>query len=429
MSASPRPRILLLAPYYDRAVPGESWSTYQWVRGISESLPTTVLTSHHPGWNAGDSPTSAARTVNWDEPRLPGARGRLAWEMKPGYPWFYRRARRWIKAALRRGETFDLVHQINPLALRYPSPARGLGLPYLIGPLAGSLPTPPGFREEIRERAWFRRLRGLDRLRIRHDPWLRSTYSGAAAILGVAPYVREFLAPCRPRRFELMAETGVEEVADEPLPARRPDEPLRLLFVGRVIRTKGILDGIRAVARVVPRIDVRLDVLGTGDLLEECRAEAARLGITERVCFHGRVDHATVFAWYRRAHAFLFPSFREPSGNVVFEAMSRGLPLITCDAGGPGHVVDESCGYRVPPADPDSYAAALAERITTAYENPAELARLSAGALRRMREVALWPNKIRTLLDLYAELGGPGRGSGAAASDETPLRKHAGATP
>ncbi len=341
--------------------------------------------------------------VNWLDPRFPGVNGRLAWELKPGYPIFYQRARGWIKRSLRRGVHFDVVHQINPLAMRYPSPALGLGLNYIVGPLAGSLPTPAGFSSFARERLWFRKLRRFDRFRLGYDPWLRATYSGAAAVLGVAPYVEQVLAPCAPPRFEIMSETGVESVAE---PRTRPDSdrPLRLIFVGRIIRTKGILDAIRAVAHASGKRRIQLDVLGTGDLLETCRNEAVRLGIADRVFFHGRVSREEVFEGYRQADVFFFPSFREPSGNVVFEALSQGLPVITSTEGGPGYVVDATCGMRVPPSDPESYPKHLADCIKSLASDPRRVAALSAGAIERMKEIALWPRKIERLIELYHDL-------------------------
>jgi glycosyltransferase involved in cell wall biosynthesis len=407
MSHHHRRKVLLIAPYFDRNQPGESWSTYQWVAGISAYCEVTVLTCHKPGWEPAGSPTGAAQLVEWSEARLPGMRGRLAWELKPGYGIFYFQARRWIKEARRRGEHFDLVHQINPLALRYPSPAHDLGIPWIVGPLAGSLPTPPELAAASRERVWFRKLRGLDQLRLRRDPWLRATYAKAAAVIGVAPYVGELLASCPPARFEIMAETGVEVVAEVAKVPPAPGSPLRLLFVGRIIRTKGILDAIRAIAKVGRRGLVRLDVVGDGDLLEACRREAATLGLADQVTFHGRLSRSEVFDFYGRSHVFLFPSFREPSGNVVFEAMSQGLPVIACDYGGPGYVVDSSCGLKVAPSHPDDFASQLAERIVLLANQPDLFAALSAGALKRMRKIALWPTKIEAMLELYEDLIAP----------------------
>ena len=196
-----RLKVLLIAPYFDRNLPGESWSTYRWVRGICERCETTVLTTHRKGWKAEDSPIAPVELVNWTHTVLKGAFSRFERELMPNYILFYLRARRWIRRRLEAGERFDVVHQINPLALRYPSPAAGQGLKYVLGPHAGSLETPPGFRNACRDKQWYRKLRGIDGWRMRNDPLLRRSISGAALVLGVAPYVGDFLSPAQTREI------------------------------------------------------------------------------------------------------------------------------------------------------------------------------------------------------------------------------------
>mgnify|MGYP002261134761 CR=1 FL=1 len=77
----------------------------------------------------------------------------------------------------------------------------------------------------------------------------------------------------------------------------------------------------------------------------------------------GRVPRQAVTGLYEAADVFLFPSFREPSGSAVFEALGHGLPVITVDRGGPGHVVTSQCGIKVPVNDPDQMANAIAAAI------------------------------------------------------------------
>ena len=110
--------------------------------------------------------------------------------------------------------------------------------------------------------------------------------------------------------------------------------------------------------------------------------------------------------FYRAADIFVFPSYREPGGNVAFEAMTFGLPLIVSDRGGPGNVVDESCGIRVHPDDPEQFARDLAGAITRLVDDPATRAALGAGARARVSRIALWNAKIDALDELYAELRG-----------------------
>ena len=397
-------KLLIIAPYFDAEVPGESWSTYKWIEGLSRLCEVTVLTTHSRGWNSKGSPTGAVKLIDWPDVCLPHRFARINHEMAPGYAVFYHRARKWIKEKIRLGWNFDLVHQINPLALRYPSPAAGLGLLYVIGPLAGSLATPPGFSAEGTDRQWFRKLRQLDGLRLRYDPFLRGTYADAALVLGVAPYVKELLSESNLQRFAIMSETGVDTVPDERKTISAADEPLKLLFVGRIIRTKGVLDAIRAVAEASQFSSLRFDIIGDGDQLEECKREVLRLGIDGCVVFHGRIPRLEIDDFYRKADVFLFPSFREPSGNVVFEAMSHGLPVITSTLGGPGFLVTDACGIRVAPTTPGEYAMLLGAAIEKLAASRDLVAEMSTSARIRLSEVALWESKLRGLLDLYGEV-------------------------
>jgi len=396
-------RILLIAPNFDRNVAGESWCTFKWVEGISKRFETTVLTTHPKGWDATDTGVAAKQVVNWEYKLLPGVFARLQHELKPQYVTFYLRARRWIKQKITTGFPFDLVHQINPVAVRYPSPAAGLGLKYILGPHAGSIATPSGFREECRDQQWYRKLRNIDQWRIAHDPLLRRSFAEAALVLGVAPYMRDILAPAKIKRFELMAETGPKEIVNKPKTPSPENQPLRLLFVGRVIRTKGVIDGIRAVAIARKSCNITFDIIGTGDMMDECRLEAAKLGVSDIVTLHGRIPRESVFSWYEKSDVFLFPSFREPSGTVVFESMGFGLPLITSTIGGPGHVITPDCGIRVAPDSPEAFASGLAEAIVRLATNRPLVAEMSGAALQRVDEVASWERRLDRLADYYQE--------------------------
>jgi len=397
-------KVLLIAPYYDSKAVGESWSTFKWVEGISRNAEVTVLTMHPASCRMEDSPLPSARIVNWISPAIPKSLGMLDRGMKLTYIGFYRQARRWLKNHLREGGRFDLIHQISPLGLRYPSPAAGLGIPFIIGPLAGSLPTPEGFRKETHREPWYVKLRNLDSFRLRRDPLLRKTYREAAVVIGVAPYVKDLMGSIPLKRFEIMAETGMDQTGSGPSDTIREEGPLKLIFVGRIIRTKGIIDAIRAIAIAARTCEIELDVAGEGDLLDACKEEAARLGVEKLIRFHGRVSREEVFRLYREADVFLFPSYREPSGNVVFEALSFGLPTITSTCGGPGHVITDQCGIRIEPGGPDEYARDLARAIESLATHRERLPAMSQAACRRLEEVGLWPAKIDRLMKLYGEI-------------------------
>lgn len=398
-------KVLVLAPNCDGTDVGEAWSTHQWVARLGRLHDLTLLTTRRAGRTPPSAQLPHVRVVEWNELPVPARWERLRATLKPGYPLFALQARHWIRAAQRRGERFDLAHQLAPLALRYPSPLADGDTPYVLGPLAGSVEAPRSFDEELGGSAWYVRLRALDRVRLRHDPWLRRSFERASVVVGVAPYVGELLAGLQLARIEYAAETGVEELPPQrPARAARPGA-LELLYVGRVVRTKGVIFAIRAVAALADFPDVRLTVVGAGDDLERCRREAAALGVAQRVTFTGRVARAEVEERYRASDVFLFPSLREPSGNVVFESMRHGLAIVACRAGGPGHVlVDGENALLAPARDPDQFTAALAERVRRLALDVELRRRLGAGARERVADVALWDAKARWMSSLYSRV-------------------------
>lgn len=394
--------MLLIAPTCDEEDVGEAWVAYQWARHLAARHDVTVLTYHKRGRIPASRQLPGVRVVEWAEPRALGSAERLNSMLKPGYVPFYVRARRWVRGASARGERFDLAHQPVPVAMRYPSPVAGLGIPFLMGPVGGSLQSPPGFDADQDTAPWYVGLRRLDDLRIHHDPLLRRTYEQASCVVGIAPYVKEFLSGVSLKRFEVISETGIEQVA-EPVDRTGRRGNVRLLFVGRLVRTKGARDAIHAlgIARDLPAV---LDIVGDGFDRASCETLTAELGLSDRVRFHGQLPRGRVDELYRAADIFVFPSYREPGGNVVFEAMSYGLPLIVSDRGGPGSAVDETCGLRLHPVSPDQYARDLAAALTRLVSDKALRQSLGDGARRRVTDIALWDSKVGQLEAIYADI-------------------------
>jgi glycosyltransferase involved in cell wall biosynthesis len=200
-----------------------------------------------------------------------------------------------------------------------------------------------------------------------------------------------------------MSELGI----DEPLPdgeRRYKAGKLRLLHVARAVRTKGLRDCVRAIALLRDMPGVTLTQAGDGEELEVCRAEAARLGVADRITFLGRVPRQRVEELYADSDAFVFPSFREPSGSVVFEAMRHGLPVIAADRGGPGHVVNKQCGMIVPVEGPDQLARSLSTAVRQLAGAPELAASLSRGARARAVELGSWPAKVEAMHSIYRSI-------------------------
>ena len=135
----------------------------------------------------------------------------------------------------------------------------------------------------------------------------------------------------------------------------RDGESVDLLYVGQLIRGKGVHLLLAAMARMkTPRT---LDVVGTGNMEGELKSLVEQLGLGERVRFNGFRPHPQ--DWMRAANCVVVPSFwQEPYGLVAAEAVALGKPVVAFAVGG----LPEACGGKatlVPPGDINALAKAL----------------------------------------------------------------------
>lgn len=394
--------LLLVAPTCNGEDVGEAWVGFQWAQHLGQRHDVTLLTYYKRGARPASEQLAGVRVIEWAEPPVLGGAERLNSMLKPGYVPFYFKARRWIREALARGERFDVTHQPVPVAMRYPSPAVGLGIPLVIGPVGGGLSSPPGLAADEGSTPWYMNLRRMDRLRMRYDPLLRRTYERADCVVGIADYVHELLEGLSLRRFEVMSETGLDRV---PAPIDRSARrgTVRLLYVGRLIRTKGARDILRAMPRLGD-LDVRLDIVGEGPERVACEALIAELGLSQRVTLHGWKSREEVAAFYCQADVFVFPSYREPGGNVALEAMGHSLPLIVIDRGGPGSATNDACAIRLQASTSDALAQDIAAAIRKLAVDRELRLRMGQAAHRHVSATALWSAKFDRMQSIYEDL-------------------------
>jgi glycosyltransferase involved in cell wall biosynthesis len=169
-----------------------------------------------------------------------------------------------------------------------------------------------------------------------------------------------------------------------------------ILTVGTIEPRKNHLGLLRAFARLAAdQPDLALLIGGRRGWLDApIFAEAARLGLGERVRFLGPVPDADLPALLGTAGVFAFPSWYEGFGLPPLEAMACGAPVVASNASSLPEVVGEA-GLLVDPGDVPALADALARALTDAAlraeltrRGPAQAARFTwAATARRLLEV------------------------------------------
>jgi glycosyltransferase involved in cell wall biosynthesis len=203
----------------------------------------------------------------------------------------------------------------------------------------------------------------------------------------------------------VQAEVGIDESAlAVHQPIQRDNGYFRALYVGRLVYWKGLHLGLMAFARFRETHRAQLTIIGTGPDERWLRELAQRLGLGDSVIWISWLDHQTVLKIYPRYDAFLFPSLHDSSGNSVLEALANGLPVVCLDAGGPAALVDPSCGFRVPPGEPEAVVAGLAHALSMLAENAALALAMQKAAVQRAYEHFSWRWQVARMERVYVRV-------------------------
>ena len=193
---------------------------------------------------------------------------------------------------------------------------------------------------------------------------------------------------CPRARFEIVANPYVPSSSgphvQSPATGVRTRPPT-LLFVGRLVREKGIFELMDAISIVRRRRACRLVIAGAGPAEGEVRRRMALMGLDDDVDLRGYVAGDELDRTYRDADIFVLPSYREGFPLVVMEAMDVGLPVVTTPLRGcADHLAPNVNALFAPPRD----AEALAEALLRLMGDGALRERMSAANRAKVLEFA-----------------------------------------
>ncbi|MFZ5595214.1 MAG: glycosyltransferase family 4 protein [Pseudomonadota bacterium] len=396
-------RVLLSAFACDPVFGSDEEVGWQWAKQLSSrGYDVTVITrgSHRKAIEQRVHETGECSQVRFEYVDLPWLHAMLRHINRRNHIYYY--VWQWLAflraRVLHRHAPFDLIHHVTWVSFRQPSFMGLVGVPFYFGPVAGGDQIPLGYTEEFsfkqRLIEWSRE--SLNAL-VRFDPLMYLTYASATKVFFTsAGHLRLVPRLARPKAsIELaigseaaQSTLGVPERID-----RVPDA--RLLFVGRCIGWKGMDFGLRAFQRVkMLRPEARLTVVGDGVDRPRWMAKAVELGIGDAIEWRGWQPKDQVLNLYNDFDVMFYPSLRDSGGFVVLEALQQGLPVVCFRLGGPGVVVDDSCGAAVVAGrDVDGTVTRFATAVVEVLDRRQEAPNLSEACRRRAR-VFTWDSLV-----------------------------------
>jgi glycosyltransferase involved in cell wall biosynthesis len=158
---------------------------------------------------------------------------------------------------------------------------------------------------------------------------------------------------------------------------------LNILFWGRLVKEKGVLD-IPEIAKRMP--ENMFFMAGTGILEEELKSRA-----TDNLKVLGFVEENDLKRLLLSCDICLFPSHTEPFGIMILEAMAYGKPIIASRAGGIPDIL-ENVGILVNPMNIDGFVNSI-----EALKHNDTRQRFSQASMKRIKEFSWEKTATRTM--------------------------------
>lgn len=336
-----------------------------------------------------------------------GSSGRIAKRAE-----YMLRVRRLLKT-LRKNTRFDLIHQMNPVFTGISLALAGSGLPLVLGTYVARWPEDP---DSLSAAGWSK----------------RAVQAGRNALSAIQQWQADALLLTTPAAWNRMPNPGAVRGRTHFLPhgidtdlfspgddsrlgVGSADELPSVLFFANVLKRKGIFTLIEAFPAVLSEFPTaRLVVAGDGPALTAVTRRVDELGYRDRVDFLGRQERSDAPALYRKCSIYCFPSFAEPYGTTLVEAMSCGKPVAAADSGGPAHLVSEKGGAFFRAGDVQALSRVLCDLL----RNPERRAAMGRHNRQVVEATMSW-NQVAERLEHIYEIT-LSRNRGSALPENTP---------
>lgn len=237
---------------------------------------------------------------------------------------------------------FDVAHHLTFGVFRDPSFLYRLKIPYMIGPVGGGETTPQKLYSIFTLTPLFKEaLRIITNRLSFYNPYLIKSYNKASIILCKTLETKSILKKWSYKSY-LQLELGINEelLNNNNLMHERKDI---FLFVGRFVQWKGIELVLSSFANYVHKFNNKsiLLFIGKGKGIKYIESFINKNRISQNVEIIPWIEQNKLKEYYLTSKALLFPSLHDSSGNVVLEALSHGLPVISLDCGGPSAILGQ----------------------------------------------------------------------------------------
>lgn len=296
---------------------------------------------------------------------------------------------------------FDYIHHVSLGDFRSVSSVWKLSPEFIFGPVGGAQLTPDVFKPYIEStgnetiRKWINCITGL-------NPTYRRALNGCSRVFAANKETCAFLKQRMKDKEKciLLTENGIQETKLDM--RKKNNKKIVVLWAGRMVKRKGLSFLLDTVKKIETDIPFVIKLAGDGPEKNELMHMAEKMRIEDKIHFLGKLAYNEMRQLYCESDIFVFPSFRETTGTVLFEAMSAAMPVVTFNQNGAALLIDDECGIKVNIDQPlSNIISDFSESLKKLIEDPDLRAEMGYAAYTKIKNEYTWERKCSMFYNEY----------------------------
>lgn len=262
---------------------------------------------------------------------------------------------------------FDLVHHITYVTCVMPTYMYKLEIPFVYGPVSGGENIPAIIKYPLDKGSKrYERLRTAVQTFFRYTPNYHEAMKHAGIILATTEETKKIIPTKYHYKTKIFQAIGLSSDIFWPELKEKPKRKTKFLMAGRMLYWKGYEIGIPAFVKAVENgCEAELTILGYSEdkVYKEKLMNMCGLHLGKEIKFVDCVEYNRMKEFYDGFDVLLNCSLRDSGNFVVMEAMSRGLPVICVNTGGPKVNTTDKTAIKINPTNIDEMIIRIAEAI------------------------------------------------------------------
>lgn len=304
---------------------------------------------------------------------------------------------------LNKEKQFDIVHHITFGNLWLPTFMPLLNIPFIWGPIGGGEQISKTFRKGYYIRSKIKEISRDIILNMSKVNLLFLYTSNKANIIITKTKDTADKIP-NSNKKKVIVTTDVAVNSDNIKLMGKARDNLQIIAVGRLDAWRGFDLLIKTLPRIKGNNEVKLLILGEGSdktrLQNICKDE--KLG--DSVIFAGQVEKEKYFEYLSSSSIFVNPNLKEGGVTVLFDALSSGLPVICMDIPGSAEIINDDCGIKIKPIDPEQTVSELAAALMKLVGDPDLRKKMGEAGRKRVQEHYTWEKKGEFIRQVYEKV-------------------------